>query len=176
MTVFRSKFRWYASRGSIPICFTSLISTLFFYEIASDDILPVLTASNGGCKTKDGEVSASKEIYDESNFVDNTEITQEKETLSAGATAGIVIAILFLLGLAAYLIHRRLKQDNQASSVSSDEEAGRLDCSSFRDNDSDVSTSKGFGDTNDLRPIKPPASPIRSVANSDDYIGVIVDE
>ena len=149
---------------------------MFCYEIASDDILPVLTASNGGCTTKDGEVSASKEIDDESNYVDNTEITQEKETLSAGATAGMVIAILFLLGLAAYLIHRRLKQDNQASSVSSDEEAGRLDCSSFRDNDSDVSTSKGFGDTNDLRPIKPPASPIRSVANSDDYIGIIVDE
>jgi hypothetical protein len=170
MTVFRSKFRWYASRGSIPLCFT------FSYPLlVSDDILPVLTASNGGCKTKDGEFSASKE-RDESTYVDNTEITQEKETLSAGATAGIVITVLFLLGLAAYLIHQRLKQDDQGSSVSSDEEAGRLECSSFRDNDSDVSTSKGFGETNDSRPIEPPASPIRSVANSDDYIGVIVDE
>lgn len=87
-------------------------------------------------------LSANKEL-DQTN---NTGTTQEKETLSAGATAGIVIAILFLLGLAAYLIHRRREQKDQASLDSPDEEAGlELDDDGIdiatRD---DVSTSNGF--------------------------------
>ena len=113
-------------------------------------------------------VSANKEL-DQTNNVDKS--TQEKEGLSSGATAGIVIAVLaiLLLVLAAFLIHRRREQDNQASSEVVDEEAGLdLDDSACRDG-------SNRGGATDLRHVEP-SSPTRSVANSDDYIGVIVDE
>ena len=99
------------------------------------------------------------------------ETTQEKEGLSSGATAGIVIAVLaiLLLVLATFLIHQRKEQDNQASSEVVDEEAGLdLDDSACRDG-------SNRGGATDLRHVEP-SSPTRSVTNSDDYIGVIVDE
>lgn len=112
-------------------------------------------------------VSANKEL-DQTNHKGTT---QEKEGLPSGATAGIVIAVLaiLLLVLAAFLIHRRREQDNQASSEVVDEEAGLdLDDSACRDG-------SNRGEAIDLRHVEP-SSPTRSVANSDDYIGVIVDE
>lgn len=99
-------------------------------------------------------ISANKEL-DQTN---NTETTQEKEGLSSGATAGIVIAVLaiLLLVLAAFLIHRR-EQDNQASSEVVDEEAGLdLDDSACRDG-------SNRGGATDLRHVEP-SSPTRSVA------------
>jgi len=103
-------------------------------------------------------ISANKEL-DQTNNVDKSK--QEKEGLSSGAKAGIVIVVLLVIGLgAAYLIHRRKEQEDQASSDSFDDEEAGLDLAED-DIDSatrEASNREGFGGMND------------------DYIGVIVDE
>ena len=153
----------------------SSINSMNDTESTDDEESNNSTEQNIPTLAPQSSISANKEL----GQTNNTGTTQEKEGFSSGAKAGIAIIMVLLVGLgAAYFIHQRRKREDQASSDSlDDEEAGLV----LADDDIDSATrddvsTEGFRDTNNLMmPIEPP-SPIRSVANSDDYIGVIVDE